>query len=362
MALRSAGPMPAQRRWRGAGPLCADFYAWPTAPWALAYRGAPSMPGVELRGPGAATEVRRSPGAREGRRGEYAPEDSVATGPGLTRRARWRFADLRVTRAGRRAGGPRGSLRAGEPVNIVVLRRDERRTDGGAVLAAGADFYACPELSRATDAWPGWSGGTPTCPGIPAWSGSDSWRPSGAALDDVRTVAGGPGESAVHPLWRGDDLLFCSDRSGFWELYAAATRRRTGASRRVATPIVLVVVTPPTQRPATTWWNRSGCSDGVRSRSTGAGEVVMRPRTVRRRVRRTDAVVLRLDGGVRAGDGADSRLRRVVDCDSLDAAGDRIVAAGPVRRRARTAIIELRGSHWRAVDAAAPTTCSRPSG
>ena len=61
-------------------------------------------------------------------------------------------------------------------------------------------------------------------------------------LGEVETVAGGPGESAVQPRWQGADLLFASDRTGWWNLYAwsaaagppsaPCTRRRPSSPSR----------------------------------------------------------------------------------------------------------------------------------
>ena len=34
-----------------------------------------------------------------------------------------------------------------------------------------------------------------------------------------QSVAGGPSESAVHPRWLGDKLIFVSDRTNWWNLY-----------------------------------------------------------------------------------------------------------------------------------------------
>ena len=38
-------------------------------------------------------------------------------------------------------------------------------------------------------------------------------------LCDVSEVAGGPGESAVAPRWLGEELIFVSDRTDWWNLY-----------------------------------------------------------------------------------------------------------------------------------------------
>lgn len=131
----------------------------------------------------------------------------------------FRYADLRV-HAGRglvlavredHSGG-------GEPVNeIVALRLDEQGP--GTVLCTGADFYSDPQLSADCElAWTQWDH-----PAMP-WDATLVRRgvlTSDLTVVDVTDVAGGPHESAIHPRWApGGDLLFVSDRTGWWNLYA----------------------------------------------------------------------------------------------------------------------------------------------
>jgi dipeptidyl aminopeptidase/acylaminoacyl peptidase len=105
----------------------------------------------------------------------------------------------------------------GEPTNtIVALDLEGPNTDGGTVLCGGADFYSTPELSASGRlAWTQWNH-----PNMP-W---DSTRImvgslSGAMITRSQVVAGGPGESAVQPRWLGDNLIFVSDRTNWWNLY-----------------------------------------------------------------------------------------------------------------------------------------------
>jgi dipeptidyl aminopeptidase/acylaminoacyl peptidase len=88
-------------------------------------------------------------------------------------------------------------------------------------LATGADFYASPRLCvDGRLAWVEWQH-----PDMP-WQ---STRLMTGTLRNDRVleaahVAGGPDESVLDPTWqRGVDgrwtLLFCSDRSGYWNLY-----------------------------------------------------------------------------------------------------------------------------------------------
>ena len=224
--------------------------------------------------------------------------------------------------------GPGDAAGSGEPVNtLVALRLDGPNDDGGSVIAAGADFYATPELSRdGRLAWMEWRH-----PDMP-WDaclvrvGRLSVLTSGAVVDDVRTVAGGPGESAVHPLWRGRDLLFCSDRSGVWELYSDDDQptQLTHGGTDLAEP----------------FWVFGRRPYAI----TGDGSIVLRPRIDGR-----SAPMLLVD------DRYDDLGSAAVDCDSLDASGDRIAALVQFPD-APDAIIERRDSQWRIVDAAAPTS------
>ncbi len=108
----------------------------------------------------------------------------------------------------------------GEAVNtIVALELDGANEDGGTVLCSGADFYSTPELSAAGRlAWTQWDH-----PNMP-WDSTTIrvGTMNGSLVDDVTVVAGGPGESAVQPRWQGEDLLFVSDRTGWWNLYRMA--------------------------------------------------------------------------------------------------------------------------------------------
>ncbi len=105
----------------------------------------------------------------------------------------------------------------GEPVTTVVGL--ELSGEGvGTVLCAGADFYSDPELSDTDElAWTEWNH-----PAMP-WDATRIRRGrlvDGAVVDAVE-VAGGPTESAVHPRWApGGELVFVSDRTGWWNLYA----------------------------------------------------------------------------------------------------------------------------------------------
>ncbi|HEU5486420.1 MAG TPA: prolyl oligopeptidase family serine peptidase [Microlunatus sp.] len=105
----------------------------------------------------------------------------------------------------------------GEPVNTIV-RLGLSGQDAGTVLCAGADFYADPELSDTGElAWTEWNH-----PAMP-WDATRirCGRLDGDRVAEVIDVAGGRTESAIHPRWApGRELIFVSDRTGWWNLFS----------------------------------------------------------------------------------------------------------------------------------------------
>ncbi|HET7723584.1 MAG TPA: prolyl oligopeptidase family serine peptidase [Propionibacteriaceae bacterium] len=102
-----------------------------------------------------------------------------------------------------------------ECVNTLVrLDLDTENAEGGVVVASGADFYSQPAVSDDDRlAWFEWDH-----PDMP-W---DATRLVVAEADGSETVvvAGGLEESAIYPAWAPDgSLLFCSDRTGWWNLH-----------------------------------------------------------------------------------------------------------------------------------------------
>jgi dipeptidyl aminopeptidase/acylaminoacyl peptidase len=103
-------------------------------------------------------------------------------------------------------------------------------TGAGEVLFDGSDFVAYPRLSAdgrrlAFITW--------NHPNMP-WDGTELKvaELTSAGLKPPVTVAGGATESVLEPQWGGDGTLyFISDRSGFWNLYAAAAPGVGGADR-----------------------------------------------------------------------------------------------------------------------------------
>lgn len=107
------------------------------------------------------------------------------------------------------------------------------------ILREGADFYSSPRVSPGNGrlAWLEWNH-----PDMP-W---DATRLFVAELDangrpvDAECIAGGDAESVLQPLWRDDDeILFVSDRSNWWNLYAwkhGETRRLLEREAEFALP------------------------------------------------------------------------------------------------------------------------------
>jgi len=142
----------------------------------------------------------------------------------VTPEGRFRFGDLKIDLAHRRIICVREdhSFTDAEPVNTLVeLSLDGPNDDGGTILVSGTDFVSSPRLNTAADrlAWLSWDH-----PNMP-WDGTELWTASivdAGTLSDIRRVAGGANESIFQPGWDdAGDLVFVSDRSGWWNLHRA---------------------------------------------------------------------------------------------------------------------------------------------
>ncbi|MGL5406309.1 MAG: S9 family peptidase [Propionibacteriaceae bacterium] len=102
---------------------------------------------------------------------------------------------------------------------IVALDLHSDNPDGGTVIASGADFYSCPQLSPAGQlAWIEWNH-----PNMP-WDITHlmcARLTSDLKLTDVTTIAGQRNTSApAAPVWHGEDLIFLDDPDGYWNFFS----------------------------------------------------------------------------------------------------------------------------------------------
>jgi dipeptidyl aminopeptidase/acylaminoacyl peptidase len=136
-----------------------------------------------------------------------------------------RYADGRVSPDGSRVVCVRERHEGGEVVNELVAFP----ADGSAepeVLASGRDFYMAPRWSPDGRrlAWLEWDH-----PRMP-WDGTELRLDGGL-------VAGGPEESVLDPGWSPDGRLhWCSDRDGWWNLYAEGEQLTRPAGGEIGLP------------------------------------------------------------------------------------------------------------------------------
>ncbi|MDQ3654853.1 MAG: prolyl oligopeptidase family serine peptidase, partial [Chloroflexota bacterium] len=142
----------------------------------------------------------------------------------ITPEGGFRYGDLKLDLDRRRIICVREdhSFAEAEPVNTLVqLALDGPNEGGGAILVSGTDFVSSPCLNATGDrlAWLSWNH-----PNMP-WDGTELWIASidGAGeISDVQRIAGGTTESVFQPGWDSHgDLVFISDRTGWWNLYRA---------------------------------------------------------------------------------------------------------------------------------------------
>lgn len=154
----------------------------------------------------------------------------------LTPEGRWRYADgvsdlgrnrLITVREDHTVEG-REAINTLVAINLVTYSENSARSkescleDGGAgrVLVSGNDFYSSPRISPDGSklCWLTWN--HPLMP----WDGTELWVADfdeEGGLIRQRLVAGGSNESIFQPEWGpSGDLVFISDRSGWWNLYS----------------------------------------------------------------------------------------------------------------------------------------------
>ena len=146
----------------------------------------------------------------------YRQEAGAAPEP-VTSESDRRYADLEVDSRRNRLICVTEAPGEKEAVNTLVSVDLESGTVD--VLASGSDFYAAPRLNPDGTrlAWISWDH-----PDMP-WDATKLWMAEvdeNGALKNSREVAGGKTESVFQPEWSPEgDLVFVSDRTGWWNLY-----------------------------------------------------------------------------------------------------------------------------------------------
>jgi dipeptidyl aminopeptidase/acylaminoacyl peptidase len=166
--------------------------------------------------------------------GESEPTPLTLAPPARDRQ--WRYADGIIDAHRKRWIGVREEHTVdGAPSNaIVAVDLAQPSASPGAILADGHDFVASPRLSPDGRrlAWLAWDH-----PNMP-WNGTTLYladlAADGAIAGAPRAIAGGPAESIFQPEWSADgaDVVFVSDRSGWWNLYRLTLA--TGLVRPIA--------------------------------------------------------------------------------------------------------------------------------
>jgi dipeptidyl aminopeptidase/acylaminoacyl peptidase len=135
----------------------------------------------------------------------------------------WRYSDGVHDRVRQRWIGVREDhTSGGEPVNtIVTIDLDRPGSSPGSVLVDGHDFLSSARLSPDSSRmlWLAWDH-----PNMP-WNGTTLYLAeigAGGVPTGTQVIAGGVAESVFQPEWSpdGDEIVFVSDRSGWWNLYA----------------------------------------------------------------------------------------------------------------------------------------------
>jgi dienelactone hydrolase len=155
------------------------------------------------------------------RAGQSDPEP--LTPPPLSSKHHFRYSEGVLDQGRRRWIGVREDHTGeGEPVNtIVAIDLDEPGTSPGRVLAGGHDFFSSARLSPDASrmVWLAWDH-----PNMP-WNGTTLYLAdigADGAPAGTRAIAGGLTESVFQPEWSpdGNEIIFVSDRTGWWNLYA----------------------------------------------------------------------------------------------------------------------------------------------
>jgi dienelactone hydrolase len=153
--------------------------------------------------------------------GRSEPEPLTPAPVGLKRHLRYSDGVLDLRRR-RWIGVREDHTGEGEAVNtIVAIDLDGHGASPGRVLANGHDFFCSARLSPDASriVWLAWDH-----PNMP-WNGTILYL-SDIGVDGTpagtRVIAGGATESVFQPEWSpdGNEIIFVSDRTGWWNLYA----------------------------------------------------------------------------------------------------------------------------------------------
>jgi dipeptidyl aminopeptidase/acylaminoacyl peptidase len=154
------------------------------------------------------------------------PEPLTPSSP--ARERQWRFADGIIDHHRNRWIGVREDhTGGGEPVNAIVAVDLAGGSGPGTILAGGHDFYSSARLSPDARqliflAW--------DHPNMP-WNGTVLYLADigrDGTLGAPQAIAGSVTESIFQPEWSpsGAEIVFASDRSGWWNLHAFDVRAR----------------------------------------------------------------------------------------------------------------------------------------
>ena len=138
----------------------------------------------------------------------------------------------------------------GEPVNTIVAV-DLAGGEPSRVLLSGHDFFCSPRLSP-DGRWLVWL--TWDHPNMP-WNGTMLYLAGvddGGVISAPQLIAGGVAESIFQPEWSPDgaQIVFVSDRSGWWNLYRFELATRT---TRPLAPMAAEFAVPQWQLGASTY-------------------------------------------------------------------------------------------------------------